>query len=987
MYSNISTIKFNYYFRILLIGFLIFILSLYNNVYAQDTSSNKKTRGSSLLKLKVGSSKQYTERALPSERLAKKKLTFMGKNYQNLVSEFNFYFYARQEFNNFTTALKNNFKDNFNELLPLYDYNPEFATTYNIDSILDDCSKGILMHDLRSDIADDFYFMMAKTYYYSKNYSKALEILQFLNYNYADKNEVGFDIPIGSNVSLNKGRFTISNKEKKRFLKFLKRKPARPISILWQAKVFFELQRYSEAIGILELVKLDVFFPKKLKPFMYELFGYNYLQLEMYDSAANNLIKSLPYLEDNDDRARRAYLIAQLFEKKFQYKAATTWYKNAFKFSNNKIIKIYAKLNLLKLHAGEESINIPQNIHELLMMAKKIKYIDNQHVIFYVVAELYLKIKDTNLASHYLIESIKKSPKNSYQRQKSFILLGDLLYIKNKFPFAQFIYDTVDITNLSTELTNKINLRKKYLPILNENYTYIELQDTMQKYMGDSNKISKMNQWFLRKENQNKSFSDSLTEKTIANIYSDEVVQSALARLNNNGGTNTFYFQNNAAKEAGYSQFRKKWGELDNVDNWGIKSIIQSKPTNFNQASVETETDTSNKKPTTNNKKDIKNLIKSFPNTPAKLDSSNDLIIDYYIENAKIWSNDLEEYEKAITIYYYLINRFNAHKKLEFVYDELIKCLRILDKKEEINNIELLLQSNFPNGIILANRKKAAAFKKMEENNINTLAFIQDKLNNGFDEDVFAQLVNLQPVLDTGKTALQYNVLLAKVAMKLNNDSMAITTLDKIYAKTKNKNAKKTIDRIIEKFERKYELIEFLQNKQIKRVASDSFPEVVFDTVKMHIQELIDSLNARERRPKPPEPEPLQDSNKSVDTFYMICFLDKFLDKTYANETIKSLRNFNNTEFGKLHLKTEQLQVNGNTVLVSGKIYDTNMVLKYHNTIKSKASKYFFYISNTKLYRFYIVEKEKLNFIENEEMLKKNSNFILEKWALSSTKK
>lgn len=986
MYSNISSIKINYYFHIILICFLIFIGSLPLTILAQDSTSNKKSRGKSL-KLKIGSSKQFTERALPSERLAKKKLTFLGKNYQNLVSEFNFYFYARQEFNNFTTSLKNNFKDNFNELLPLYDYDPEFATTYNTDSILDDCSKGILMHDLRSDIADDFYFMMAKTYYYTKNYSKALEILQFLNYNYADKNEVGFDIPIGSNASLNKGRFTISNKEKKRFLKFLKRNPTRPISILWQAKTFFELQRYSEAIGILELVKLDVFFPKKLKPLMYELFGYNFIQLEMYDSAANNLIKSLPCLEDNVDRARRAYLIAQLFEKKFQYKAATTWYNNAFKFSNNKIIKIYAKLNLLKLQAGEDSKNIPQNIQELLMMSKKIKFIDNQHVIYYVVAELYLKINDTNLAIHYLIESIKKSPKKSYQRQKSFILLGDLLYIKNRLPFAQFVYDTLEINNLSLELSNKINLRKKYIPLLNENFTYIELQDTLQKYVGDTNKISKMNNWYLRKENQNKSFSDTLTEKTIANIYSDEVVQAALARLNNNGGTNTFYFQNNGAKEAGYSQFRKKWGELDNVDNWAIKSIIQSKTYNVSQASVENELDTSTKIAKINNKKDLKNLIKSFPDNPAKLDSSTDLIIDYYIENAKIWSNNLEEYDKAISIYYYLIQRFNNHKKIEFVYDELIKCLRIIDNKDEINNIEHLLQTNFPTGIVLSNRIKAAAFKKMEENNIITLGFIQDKLNNGFVEEVFTQLVNLQPILDTGKTALQYNVLLAKVAMKLNNDSMAITTLDKIYAKTKNKNAKKTIDRIIDKFERKYELIDYLQNKQVKRVGSDSFPAVIFDTVKMHIQELIDSLNARERRPKPPEPEPLKDSNNSVDTFYMICFLDKFLDKTYSNETIKSLRNFNNTEFAKLQLKTEQIKVNGNTVLVTGKIADTNMVLKYHNTIKIKAPKYFFYISNSKLYRFYIVEKEKLNFIENEEMLKKNSNFILDKWAINSTKK
>ena len=374
-------------------------------------------------------------------------------------------------------------------------------------------------------------------------------------------------------------------------------------------------------------------------------------------------------------------------------------------------------------------------------------------------------------------------------------------------------------------------------------------------------------------------------------------------------------------------------------------------------------------------------LLKKFPDTELKRDSSNEIIIISYIESAKILSHKLSEYEKAVSIYYYLMSRFENSPYMEIVYDELIKCLRILDRNAELNQTESLLNSKFSDGKILSGRKKYAIFEAKQKENLKTLLQLDETLEKGYIQNVFDQLVSMQKELDTGKSAIHFNVLLAKAAIQLNNDSIAITTLDKIYEKTKDVATKKSIDRIIERFERRPEIIEYLQFKEVKRANADSFVEVRLDTVRMHIQELIDSLNARERRPKPPEPEPLKDSAQFRDSFYIVCVFNKLMEKNFIKESITWLNKYNKFDYPKLNLKIEVLTPQGVQNAVIGIFTDTLSVLKYYNSILIKAPKGITWIKNLQLYNFYIVEKEKLNFIEKEGMLKKNSNFILLKFA------
>ena len=83
----------------------------------------------------------------------------------------------------------------------------------SIDSIIYRCSANILLHDLRNNRVDDSYFILAKAYFFHKNYDTAESLLQFINQSFFDqKNEDAY--LIGSNTN---GTSGISNIENERF--------------------------------------------------------------------------------------------------------------------------------------------------------------------------------------------------------------------------------------------------------------------------------------------------------------------------------------------------------------------------------------------------------------------------------------------------------------------------------------------------------------------------------------------------------------------------------------------------------------------------------------------------------------------------------------------------------------------------------------------------------------------------------------------------
>ena len=118
--------------------------------------------------------------------------------------------------------------------------------------------------------------------------------------------------------------------------------------------------------------------------------------------------------------------------------------------------------------------------------------------------------------------------------------------------------------------------------------------------------------------------------------------------LFDNNAKGEWYFYNPSLKSKGFTEFKGKWGNRPNADNWrrlaAVNQAIQQKQTEDEQlrvAKAARQVTMTELFPTTR-------LLKKLPLTPEKLKASNDSIENAQIELGKALMEGLEDYEAAI---------------------------------------------------------------------------------------------------------------------------------------------------------------------------------------------------------------------------------------------------------------------------------------------------------------------------------------------------
>ena len=393
--------KFNPIKAIGLLFILITCSGIHFNAYAQDTSrslldinnsklikkvnalldsnqkkinkiiNNKADSLKSRLNKTVSSAlPKEVEKPLPYERLLNKKYTLGRRAYQNTVAHYNYFFNGHEELDELLAKSRSLFQDDYTQLLSFYDYDLNDIAKSSIDSIIYRANANIVLHDLRNNWVDDAYLLMAKAYLFHKNFDTAGSILQFINYSF-DEKENGADLPIGSNLRNTKGKFSIATAETNRIWE---NENVRNESMVWQARNYLESNALNEGLSLLQLLKGDALFPKRLYPFLDEQLAYAYYLSESYENAANYLIDALPNAVDNNAKSRWYYLIAQMWQKASRIDEAYKWYKKANEFSPNPIIGVYAKINMVRIEAKKINQSWEFLANDLLKITRKEKY-------------------------------------------------------------------------------------------------------------------------------------------------------------------------------------------------------------------------------------------------------------------------------------------------------------------------------------------------------------------------------------------------------------------------------------------------------------------------------------------------------------------------------------------------------------------------------------------------------------------------------------
>jgi hypothetical protein len=953
------------------------------------------------------------ERPLPYEILTKKKYTLSRRAYQNTVSKFNYIFHANEELNEIIKDARAYLQEDYTTLIPFYDYDLANTSKKDIDSIIYRCNANVVLHDLRSNWVDDAYLLLAKAYLFHKNFDTAGSLLQYINYAF-DTKEAGMDIPIGSNLRNTKGQFSIATKEDN---KFYENRNIRNESMLWQARNYFEINSLNEGLSLLQLLKTDAFFPKRLQPFLFEQLAYGYYQSEIYDSAATYLAKGLSNAPDKFSKTRWYYLIAQLWEKSDNLANAYTWYKKANSEAINPLISVFAKINLIKIESKQTKTPWIELAKSLQKMSRKEKYKPYTDILYFEMAKLAIQNKDIESANDWLLVAIKKNENGLTEKQKAFELLADINYKSSNYAVATLAYDSLTLILKTNPDFEKIALRKKWLPIILNNDITIQQQDTLQYIYTLRENLQKayLNKWELNEKNKNEQLSTLfIDEAQLASLANEALINKGTNNNigsngfgnnngsgnggnnnfsnnfgNNTGGYNTmnnqsqgvsdFYFENKNTVEIGKQNFSQKWGNRPNVDQWRRKTSSTIIYKSSNSADVAQSRYTTDSTSINTSSVSTTEIIKEKASS-LQLINSKEALIKSTVElnkscfdNAQTFLFQLNDFEKALPLYQKVIN---------LNIDDVITERSLLDlaseyihrgNREASDSLIAIVEAKFPKGVYIT-KKTSIENKKSQEKQLEAdykEAYFLTQIGNWTALSNKASQLDAQ--LKKTKWLAPYQFLKVKMYAQQRMDSLAIVLLDSIIYMHQNESIRDRAKNIIEELKKRKETELYLS-----KLNADSLKSIV--TTKIPSVENYKNTSDNKTTNIVPKNDSVSKAAMNDGLFFTkdesephyAAFLINNIKEILVKEVVTALSYVNNEDFKKQNLDVTYLEFEPKVFVVwVGPFENLNSSITYLSKIKGRLSNEIISFVQAKQYELYILGKSNILQIKNSDDLKK----------------
>ncbi len=933
------------------------------------------------------------DKLLPYERLLNKKYTLGRRAYQNTVSQFNYLFYAEIGIDEIIQKARDLHEDDYTELLPFYDYDLSITAKESIDSIIFRCNANIVLHDLRSNYVDDAYLTLAKAYLFHKNFDTAASILQFINYSFFDK-EDGADLPIGSNLN-QPGKFSIASPENNRIWE---NKNVRNESMIWQARTYFESGEMNEGLSLLQLLKTDAVFPKRLQPFLNEQLAYGYYLSGMNDSAANYLIKGLDNAKDPLTKARWSFLIAQLYEKEQKIDLAYNWFRKAGSIVSNPIIAVYASIYMASIDANRGKNSWESLAYDLERMIKKDKHAAFADIIYYEMAQLAIRNQAISKANQWLIASIQKNEKNTKLKQKTLVQLGAINYIIDQFSVAKIAYENLNDLLKTFPNYDQITLRKKWIDKIANLNELIANEDSLQMIY-NAPKIAQERmamQWQKRtallKAQEKDLFKDPNKQKAGSVNYNNQnnipgyTFGNAFVNTTPNKEVKSdFYFDNPQNVSMGITNYIKKWGDRPNVDNWRRKTTIQlarASQVNANidstQASMQLNTaQLVNKsiKSTTQEKDSAEKLSIQLIKTDTDLKQSKINWNNNSLSIAKIFLYELNDFEKALPRYKAVIQNDIEPATTESALLDLASHYLHIGQITTSDSLIALITKQFPEGIYVQKKKAKENLDRIDKNSAEAYKTAYFLAQIGDWDQFGTQMEEAQKQFKGTKWNTPYQFLRVKMYAQLGKDSLAIEYCNEIIAQNKSESIKAKAKNIITEINNRKATEAYLAALIIvKPTKLINTNEEAIERNKSTAISLKDDRNINGN--------PKNDSALSKNVINQITFTNDSLEQHYialqtmnvsavfVKEIQNAIKDFNTETFKQLNLGVTYVQFTDQSHIVwIGPFTKASDGLAYINKVKPRLSTEIISFIAKRQYDLTLIGKSNIVLITNQEQL------------------
>lgn len=508
--------------------------------------------------------------------------------------------------------------------------------------------------------------------------------------------------------------------------------------LLWLAKTYVERERYSSAEFLLRRMWDNPSVKESVRKEIPAAQAYLAIRQKKYNDAQGYLAEASEIANRKKDRARYAYILAQLREKSGDYSGARDAYELSKKLSSDYEMELNAELNMIKNDILGSSISPRSAEEKLLSLRKDNKNEEYKDRISLILADIAEASGDKAKTKQYLREALSGSAGNTALQAESYYRIASMEYNDEEYVEAKNYYDST-LTVMMKEDARYVEVGKlaNGLKDIARNIEIIETQDSLIR-MGSLSEDEKIEvaKKILKERKENPAVSNK-----------PQPVLNKVKFSRSRTGASSFFAYDITAVERGKKSFEDKWGERFLQDNWRRSEALRI-TSSEEEEEVEEEVEE-----VSETDLELQKIIEKFPSSAEDIAKAEKRIETALFGLGKLYREKLDNYTKAIETHEELLRRFpNSNNELETFYYLYLSHLD-LNNVSASNKYKNLMLENYPDAkFTLAisdptyfdgiNEAKMAvsnyydaAFKQFEEGNYDVVASMIEEAEKKFGKD------------------------------------------------------------------------------------------------------------------------------------------------------------------------------------------------------------------------------------------------------------
>ena len=433
---------------------------------------------------------------------------------------------------------------------------------------------------------------------------------------------------------------------------------------------------------------------------------------------AGEYAQAIPYLEraikgvSGAQKTRLNFLLGQLYERLGNRAMAYKVFGAAESASSASYrTKFNARIKQSEVFDGADITSEVNALRRMTRYDRNKEYLDQ---IYYAIGNLYLSRGDTVKAIENYVLANEKSTRNGIDKALNQLRLGSLYFDRHDYDLAQPCYsEAVPVLPKTYPGYDSLKRRSDVLDELSVYSQNVRLQDSLLRLSAMTPEqqlavVEKIIEALKKKEKEEAE--QARREEYMANQQAQGGgLQDNTTQQFNLNTDNSWYFYNTATKNAGRTDFQKRWGSRKLEDDWRRRNKTSFNTDDFDMAGADENTadstavDSPDDRPANSGKDDKEPdklndphypeyYLAQIPKTDAEIATANEVVQEGLYNMGIILKDKLEDYPAARAEFDRLLERYPDNiYRLDAYYNLYLMYMRRGDTAQAEHYRRLIL--------------------------------------------------------------------------------------------------------------------------------------------------------------------------------------------------------------------------------------------------------------------------------------------------------